>query len=77
MMQCELLQRCNETGTAFDVVCYGLGRLSSCSSAQYQFAALTALTQDWKVDVGGFPVWTCVSMLCMSVHVLLCMLMHV
>ena len=60
MLQCELLQKCKQTETPFDVVCYGLGRLSSCSSAQYQFAALTALTQDWKVRVVEPWLGTCV-----------------
>ena len=59
MLQCELLQKCKQTETLFDVVCYGLGRLSSCSSAQYQFAALTALTQDWKVRVVVPRLGTC------------------
>ena len=53
-LQCDLLQKCKETGTPFDVVCYGLGRLSSCSTALYQFAALTAF------DTGLEGVCVCV-----------------
>ena len=67
-MQCELLQRCCEAGTAFDVVCYGLGRLSSCSSAQYQFAALTALTQDWKVCRETPCLDMCVYVVCVCIR---------